>query len=133
MGLIYEGGASLGLIKPYFLRVIRRDADLLDPTVETLEYSDEVREDFLDFDNIYGGTNFFTGITDITPTIGIHGKVGLHWALGAFDEKVKAFEIGLMVDVFPREIPLLIEREDVRNSFILTKLYASYQFGRRKL
>ncbi len=133
IGLIYEGGASLGLIKPYFLRVIRRDPGQVDPTVETLEYSDEVRDDFLDFNNIYGGTNFFTGITDVIPTLGIHGKVGLHWALGAFEEKVKAFEVGLMVDIFPREIPLLIERDDIRNSFILPKLYASYQFGRRKL
>ena len=133
MGFIYEGGASLGLIKPYFLRVIRRDPNLLDPTVETLTYSEDTHDDFLNFDNIYGGTSFWRGFEDITPTLGLHGKVGLHWAIGAFEEKVKAVEVGLMVDVFPREIPLMVEREDVKNSFLLAKLYASYQFGRRKL
>ena len=133
MGFIYEGGASLGLIKPYFLRVIRRDPDLLDPTVETITYSEDTRNDFLDFDNIYGGTSFWRGLTDITPTLGLHGKVGLHWAIGAFEEKVKAIEVGLMIDIFPREIPLMVEREDINNSFLLAKFYASYQFGRRKL
>ena len=55
MGFIYEGGASLGLIKPYFLQVIRRDPNLLNPTVETLVYSEDTHDDFLNFDNIYGG------------------------------------------------------------------------------
>lgn len=133
MALIYEGGASLGLIKPYYLKVIRRDNSGEEPTIETIRYSEESEAEFLDFDNIYGGTNFWKGFTALTPTIGLHGKVGMHWSLGAFEDKVRALEVGLMMDVYPRKIPLMVERDDVTNSFFLAKLYASFQFGKRKL
>lgn len=133
MGVIYEGGASLGLIKPYYLNVIRLDEALVDRRVEAVKYSDETRSDFLDFENIYGGTNFWKGFTEMTPTLGLHGKIGMHWALGAFEERVKAFEVGIMVDIYPREIPLMVEVGDINNNFILMKLYASFQFGKRSL
>jgi len=56
----------------------------------------------------------------------------MQWALGAFDKKAKAFETGVMLDVFPRKVPLMIEREGVGNSFYFAKLYISFQFGQRK-
>ncbi len=133
MAWIYEGGASLGLIKPYYLKVIQRDNSGEEPSIATIRYSEENESTFLDFANIYGGTNFWRGFTAITPTIGLHAKAGLHWGLGAFEDRVRAVEVGLMVDVYPREIPLMVEREDINNSFLIAKLYASFQFGRRKL
>ncbi len=133
VGWIYEIGGSLGLIKPYYVNVIRTSDDLVDRQVEAIRYSEENRDDFLDFDRIYGGTNFWKGFTEITPTVGLHTKVGLHLGLGAFEDKVKAVEVGVMMDVYPREIPLMVERNDISNSFFLAKLYASFQFGSRKL
>lgn len=133
VGLVYEGGVTLGLLKPYSLKIIRRDDD--DPTqqmIETVQYSDEVREDFLNERFIYGGAGFFNGWNSITPTVGLHGKIAMHWALGAFDEKAKAFETGLMVDIFPRKIPILIEQETTPNSFYYFKIYIAFQFGKRK-
>ena len=133
VGVIYEGGVTLGLLKPYSLRVIRTDDD--DPTLrflETIQYSDEVREDFLNERFIYGGAGFFQGWDSVTPTIGLHGKIGMHWALGAFESKVKAIETGIMFDIFPRKIPLLIEQNDITNSFYYFKMYLSFQFGIRK-
>jgi len=132
MGIIYEGGASIGLLKPYSLEVLRLDQDNVTRIVETIDYNDDLQSDFLDFDNIYGGSNFWRGWTSVTPTVGLHGKVGMHWSLGAFEKKVKAVEAGLMFDVFPRKIPLLIEREDISNSFYYFKLYVGIQFGSRK-
>ncbi len=133
VGVIYEGGITLGLLKPYTLKVIRTDND--DPTrrfIETVQYSDEAREDFLNERFIYGGAGFFKGWDSITPAIGLHGKIGMHWALGAFEEKAKAFETGIMFDIFPRKIPLLIEQDDIKNSFYYFKLYLSFKFGHRK-
>jgi len=132
VALIYEGGATLGILKPYSLRVIRTPPDA--PTeqfLETITFNDEVRDQFLDERIIYGGASFFDGWSSITPTVGFHGKVGMQWALGAFDQKAKAFETGVMLDVFPRSIPLLIDQEGISNSFYFAKLYISFLFGPR--
>lgn len=133
VGFIYEGGATIGLLKPYTLKLIRSESD--DPTerfLETVTYSDEVKDDFLNDRIVYGGTNFFNGITKVTPTVGLHGKVGMQWAFGAFERKARAVETGIMFDVFPQNIPLLIERDGINNSFYYFKIYLSFQFGDRK-
>ena len=124
VGLIYEGGVTLGLLKPYSLKIIRTDED--DPTrrfLETVQYSDEVREDFLNERFIYGGAGFFTGWDAVRPTIGLHGKIGMHWALGAFESKAKAFETGIMFDIFPGDVPLLIEQDGIENNFYYFKIF----------
>lgn len=133
VGLIYEGGVTLGLLKPYSLKIIRTDDE--DPTMrflETVQYDEEFRDDFLNERFIYGGAGFFKGWNSLTPTIGLHGKIGMHWAMGAFESKARAVETGIMFDIFPRKIPLLIEQDDITNSYYFFKLYLSFQFGIRK-
>ena len=132
MGIIYEAGATLGILKPYSLEVLRLDQDNVTRTVETIQYSDETKDDFLDYDNIYGGSSFSKGWDAIVPTLGVHGKLAMHWSLGAFDQKVRAVEAGIMVDIFPRKIPLLVEREDIKNGIYFFKLYVGIQFGDRR-
>ena len=132
VGWIYEGGASIGLLKPYYLKVVRTRSDVTDQFLETIAYSEELNQDFLDFDRIYGGTSFWKGWSGITPTIGLHGKLAMHWSMGAFEKKVKAVEAGVMLDVYPRSIPLIIERDDIKNSNYFLKLYLSIQIGKRK-
>lgn len=133
VGIIYEGGVSVGLIKPYYLKVIRTEEDRVTRALEQIKYSDETRDDFLNYDNIYGGVGFFKGFTEVTPTVGLHGKLGMHLAIGAFEKNVKAVEAGLMLDIYPRKIPLLVERAQITNDFFFPKLYMSFQFGRRRL
>ena len=133
VGIIYEGGATIGLSKPYTLQLIRSESD--DPTTRFLEkvsYTDEVADEFLNDRILYGGTNFFQGWTKVSPTVGLHGKVGMQWAFGAFEQQAKAVETGIMVDIFPQNVPLLIERDDIKNSFYYIKLYVAFQFGDRK-
>lgn len=132
VGWIYEGGASIGLLKPYYLRVIRTRSDVTDQFLETLVYDKELDADFLDFDRIFGGTSFWKGWDGVTPTIGLHGKLAMHWSMGAFEKKVKAIEAGVMVDVYPRRIPLIVERDDIKNSNYFIKLYVGVQIGSRK-
>jgi len=132
IGWIYEGGASVGIQKPYYLRVIRTGTDVTDQFIETLQYNAENEADFLDYDRIFGGSSFWKGWNSVTPTIGLHGKIAMHWAIGAFDKKVRAAEAGLMMDIYPNKIPLLIERDDIKNSNYFIKLYFGLQFGKRK-
>ena len=66
------------------------------------------------------------------PKVGLHGKLGMHWALGAFESSVKAAETGVMFDIFPGKVPLLIEHGDIKNNFYYFKFYLSLQLGSRK-
>ena len=133
VGIIYEGGLTMGLLKPYSLRFLRSDVDNpSDQFLELVEYSDEFRDDFLDERIIYGGAGFFKGWGSLSPIIGLHGKIGMHWGIGAFESKAKAIETGIMFDIFPGKVPILIEQDDISNSFYFFKLYLSFQFGNRK-
>jgi len=129
VGISYNYGLSLVLKRPYHIKVVTsEDFDNL----QTIRYTEENREQFLNFSQIFGGESFFTGFWSTRPTVGAHGKISGHFAFGAYDEAVKAVEIGLMVDAFPRRLPILVEREGVQNKFIHMNLYLSFQFGKRK-
>ena len=132
VGFIYEGGASIGLLKPIVLSVVQNNIETFEPELVEITYSDETAEQFLAYDDIYGGNGFFSGIGQTTIAVGAHGKLAGHFALGAFEEKVQAIEAGIMIDIFPGKVPILAEREDVNNNFIFLNLYLSLQFGRRK-
>ena len=132
VGFIYEGGASIGLLKPIVLQVIQNNIETLEPELADITYSDETAEQFLAYDAIYGAKGFFQGLGGTSITVGAHGKLAGHFALGAFEEKVRALEAGLMVDIFPGKVPILAEREGVKNRFIFLNLYLSLQFGKRK-
>ena len=132
VGFIYEGGATIGLLNPVELQVIQNNLETFETELVNIRYSDETAEQFLAYDNIYGATGFFKGISGTSITVGAHGKIAGHFALGAFEQKVKALEAGLMVDIFPGKVPILAEREGVKNRFIFLNLYLSLQFGGRK-
>ena len=65
---------------------------------------------------------------------GFHAKAGIHLDWGAFDEFVKAIEAGIMLDVFVKRVPILVENVDIVNAenrpFFLN-LYLNIQLGKR--
>jgi len=129
VGFSYNYGLSLVLKRPYHLKVVNPEGMA---ELQTIRYTEENHDQFLNYNLIFGGENFFTGFWSIRPTVGAHAKIGGHFAFGAYDKSVKAVEIGLMVDAFPRRLPILVERDGVRNKYIHLNLYLSVQFGKRK-
>ena len=132
VGFIYEGGATIGLLKPMYIQIIQNNTETLEPELIDIAYSEDNAEQFLGYDDIYGGLGFFKGIEETDITVGAHGKLAAHFALGAFEKRVKALEAGLMVDIFPGKVPILAERAEVENRFLFLNLYLSIQFGKRK-
>lgn len=132
VGLSYNYGLSLVMKKPYYLQIVDFSADNFDEALLTERMTDENKDRFLDYNSIFGGTGFFEGFWNIRPTVGFHGKAGMHLAFGAFDKSVKAVEIGLQVDAFPRRLPILVERDDIRNKYVYVNMYVLAQFGKRK-
>ncbi len=134
IGMSYAAGPSLGLIKPYYLEIIRPTDEPLYPEVVSEKYSSENAGEFLDFYSIYGASGFTKGLSEIRPLPGLHGKLGVHFDWGAFDEYVKAIDVGVMVDVYLKKVPLMVENDAITNTEnhpFFINLYLTLQLGKR--
>ena len=134
IGYDYQIGPSLALVKPYFLNLIFavEGPNGNERELRAVRFTEENAELFTDFNNIFGGAGYFNGFGDISVTPGIQGYYGLFFSLGAFDEYVKSFEVGLMADIYVRKVPILIETEAVKNRPYFFNLYLKFIFGKRR-
>jgi hypothetical protein len=138
IGYSYEGGLSLGLLKPYYLELIYPlDGGPNQPDVRSEKYSDENASVFLNTSgySIYGASGFTKGLKEIRPVPGVHFKMGAHFDWGAVDEMVKAVEAGFMIDVFYKEIPLMVENAAITNAEnrpFFVNLFITLQLGKRR-
>ncbi len=133
VGFTYAAGPSLGILKPYQLRLIYfNDPSKPSDDVERNEtYSEENSDIFTDINHIAGAAGIGKGWGEAKLRPGFHTKASLHLDWGAFDEIVKAFEVGIMFDVYTQRIPLLIPAEGNENKPYFLNLYLTLQFGKR--
>ncbi len=125
VGVSYSGGITGAILKPYYLQVGRQR----DLTVSTaIKYTPESAKDFLDPYRIRGKGSLLKGISESSIIPGVHGQLGLHLDWGAFDEFLRAMEVGIMLDVFPKKLPIMISEE---NRPYFMNLYVSLQLGKR--
>ena len=92
-------------------------------------YSEENKDIFLDETKIVGPASFFKGFGQITAMPGLHARLAAHFSLGAFEEYVKAFEIGVMVDSYFKRVPIMIIEN---NTPMFINGYISFQIGKRE-
>jgi hypothetical protein len=128
VGLTYGGGVNLGVLKPYYLEISAgRDAGILQ-----MKYSPATEREFLDqnpFRPVRGSAGLIRGIDELNFLPGIYGRAGVHVDWGAFDEYLKAVEAGIMLDIFPKKVPIMVNEEN-RPFFI--NFYVSAQLGKRR-
>jgi len=129
VGINYGGGVSLGLVKPYFLDLIRFEEDGTSDFLSSETLTEENEEIFTDITRIFGSSRWTKGFGQLNVVPGFYGKFGVHFSIGAFDKFVKAIEAGIMADVYTKKIPIMIGDD---NSAYFVNLYLSLQFGRRK-
>lgn len=129
VGYSYQFGPALGLLKPYYLELFKRVDN--GNIIASERYSEENASTFLDRNFIYGASSFSKGFGEMTPRPGLHAQISLHLDWGAFDELVKALEVGLMGEFFFSDVPIIIENENVTNSPLFLNLFISLQLGRR--
>lgn len=134
VGVSYSAGPSLGLLKPYYL-VLRYVENPSFNNYRSEKFSNENAARFLDIDNIYGADSFTRGIGEMKIQPGGHAKFALHFDWGAFDEFVKAFEVGVMADFYFRPVPILVEAPqivgDSGNQPLFLNLFINFQLGKR--
>ena len=120
----YMGGVSLGLAKPVYLIIMYMTApgDYITTSLE--KYDPEKHS----VDDIFGRASFTNGFNEISLYPGIHGKIGLDFDYASYRNKLKSLEVGAMLDIFPRPIPIMAFNDP--NYFFLT-FYLNFNFGKR--
>lgn len=138
LGVYYGGGISLGLVKPYYLEIIKpSDTGLY--TTEAIRYTPETDSLFLDQQRIYGAAGFSYGWKELQFHPGINLKAGLNFDWASYQEFVKAVEMGVSVHGFLPEIGGLFKGEfsgislmiNEDNSYFYANLYLRLLFGKR--
>lgn len=122
---IYQGGLSMGLLRPYYLEV----NDVNNSQVRTIKYSEEDSALFVDNSAILGGGGFGKGWGEMKLQPGVYGKVALRFDYGRYNELVSAVEIGLSVDAYAKKIPIMLFNEDKQ---VFVQGHIAILFGRRK-
>ncbi len=129
VGMFYNFGPSLGIIKPYYLEVTRLEQGTNRVNINDVRYSENTAQEFLNKNRIYGSSSIAMGLNEINLAVGAHAKLALHLDWGAFEEHVKALEVGIAADFYFQKIPIMVS-DDNRPYFI--NLYAALQLGKRK-
>jgi len=135
IGASYALGPSLGLLKPYYLDLIRDNSDGgTQDFISSERFSEANDSIFLDVYKIFGSSGFTKGLDEISLLPGGHAKLALHFDWGAFDEFVKALDVGLMVDFYFKRVPIMVESprvENAENTPIFINLFLNLQLGKR--
>ncbi len=126
-GISYEGGATLGLLKPYYLELRGGDGRV---SIST-KYTEETADQFLDIYSIQGASGWTRGLGELSILPGAHAKFAVHFDWGAYDEYLKSIETGFMVDFFSRQAPIMVEADNVENNQLFINLFLHLQFGKR--
>lgn len=137
IGLSYEGGPSLGLLKPYYMELKYLEDQGIgnnDFVIRSEKFNEDNKDVFLDIGRIYGASSFAKGLSELSIIPGLHAKAALHFDWGAFDEFVKAVEAGIMVDFYFQNVPIMAENPgvvDAENRPLFINLFLNLQLGKR--
>ena len=129
---LYYGGASIGFLKPVYLEILKENkfnpADI-----------DIVREKYdpqkHNTGNIYGKAPYTKGITEMRLLPGIYGKFGLSFEYGVLDDKIRAIETGVTIDLYYKKVPIMadinpVDGYDPNRQFFLS-FYISILYGNK--
>jgi hypothetical protein len=123
---IYYGGISIGLLKPYYLR-IQDPNDGLERDVK-FGTNPDLDSAFIDPSSIIAGAGFGKGWGEITIAPGLHARTGLRFDWAKFNEVVSALEVGVNAEYYTKDVPIMVALEPKKFFF---NAYLSLQFGKR--
>ena len=121
---LYNGGLSIGLLRPYYLNVD-------DPSEgeRAIKYSGADTTLFLDQSSIISGGGFGKGWSELKVKPGVFVKVAMRFDFGRYNESVQALEIGMSLEAYASKIQIMALQNDKRMFF---QGYIAFLFGRRK-
>jgi hypothetical protein len=131
----YYGGPTLAIAKPVYLYIAYyTQQDLVTYYDLQLEKYDPERHfpyrgyNLSEDCDIAGRGPFLEGIAEIKPYPGIYTKAGFNFEFGQYNQRIKAVEAGVVVDFFPKAIPIMAFNDPYR---LFVTAYLSFSFGKR--
>lgn len=122
--LLYGGGISLGLAKPYYyytVYITQYPNGSVDQVRKTERYSEDI-------ENFYGRAPFTKGLGEITLHPGVYGTIGLNFEYGKRNTRIRSLEVGATFDVIPLGLSILAKKS---NQIIFPTAYLKLSFGKR--
>ncbi|MBB6613110.1 hypothetical protein H7F15_18870 [Pontibacter sp. Tf4] len=117
-------GPSLGFLAPYYIQYNYGMSGFEDIRTERYDPVKHVNKEF-----ILGSAGVFTGLGESELNIGVHGKAGLSFEYGRYNESIAGVEVGVLVEAFTKKMVIIPEAQ---NNSVFTSVYLNIYYGRRK-
>lgn len=119
VAVVYAGGVSLGMLKPYLVDVDHNSKRFRStyPTIIDSQYVE------------IGAAGFTTGWKDLQLKPGVHAKAAMRFDYGRFNETVTGVEVGINAEFYTGKIPQIMLAKQNQFHF---NAYVSLLLGRRR-
>ncbi len=118
----YTIGPTIGLLKPVYYEVYYSTGVLWSGYTKVEKFTSAIHQT-----SIYGKASFFEGIKEVSLIPGASAKFGFNFEYSKQDKSINALEVGVGMDIFPRNIPIMAVES---NQFFYLNLFAGYRFGK---
>ena len=122
VSMVYKGGLSLGLLRPYYIEVEDNGAN------KTIKYSAET-DSLFKFGFIIGSGGLGMGWGEMKLKPGAFVKTGLRFDFGRYNEVVSAVEVGVSAEYYSGDVPIMLYQKDKQFFY---QGHIAMIFGRRK-
>lgn len=119
----YFLGGNLSFAKPSYVLVYRQ-SNFGTKYQESVKYDPNT----LTIDSITGKGPWVDGLGQLSVYPGVYAKANLSFEYGSYSNKVKAIETGVILDYYPKALPMMAK--NTPESFIIT-LYVGFVFGKK--
>lgn len=132
----YYGGLDIGIAKPTYLNIAYYsviDNQIVVERIALERYNPETHFPYIGVNpnclcDIYGRGPILSGFSKIKIYPGIYVKGGFNFEFSALNDRIKAVEAGVTLDIFPQKVPIMAFSEP--NLGFITG-YLSFHFGKR--
>ncbi|HLF46913.1 MAG TPA: hypothetical protein VI548_10840 [Chitinophagaceae bacterium] len=123
LSVIYKGGLSLGLLRPYYIDVLDNNR-----VNKSIKYTPQDSALFVS-GFIVGGSGLGKGWNELEYKPGAFVKTALRFDFGRFNEVVSGVEIGLSADFYSSKIPQMLFQKEKQFFY---QGHIAVMFGHRK-
>jgi hypothetical protein len=124
LNVIYGGGLSLGLVKPYYIQY-SPTGDY--NTATSVPYNPAIHRN--NPNNIVGAGSFFDGFNSLKIEPGLHVRSGLSFEFGIINSSVVGVEAGFVVEKYSQTIIIM---DKAPNRSLYTSGYITFYYGRKR-
>lgn len=123
--LSFSIGPSFALLKPVYLDIFYTSPDNQSGYLVSEKYDPNVHTNQ---NRIFGNSGFSRGLNETKAQAGLYLKSSITFDWGDYADMVQSVELGGVVDLFPKEVPIMAL---IKNKKVFTSLYICFNIGNR--